>query len=101
MSVHPQCDTCNCKPVPDLTEAIRGLPKINVRGAYSISINSDGVALQGEHSDLSHLIDALALTRDPDYTFTNEANRYEGWKGTTVTGVPLRIVLAYRIEATQ
>ena len=92
------CDTCTCAPpVPDLNAALQAASTLDVRGAYSVSIDRDGhITLQGDAPDMTNLIDSLTATFVT--TDTHNGINYNEFE-TTVGGFPVRIVSVDREPA--
>ena len=91
------CDTCTCRPVPDLNAALQAAATLDVRGAYSVRIDRDGrITLQGDAPDVADLIGSLLASLVT--TETRDGVTYNEFEN-TVGGFPVRIVAVDRDPA--
>lgn len=103
LATEQHCGTCTCRIVPDLNAALEAAATLDVRGAYSVSIDRDGhITLQGDAPDMTNLIDSLTATFVT--TDTRNGINYNEFKSVVgefpgFPGYPVRIVAVDREPA--
>ena len=62
------CDTCTCTSTPDLTAALNVAARLDLRGAYSVTVTPAGIVVQGDRSDVAPIIERLGAELSHSYT---------------------------------
>ena len=53
------CDTCTCRPAPDLMATLLVAASLDLHGAYNVAVTPDVIDVQGDRSDVEPIIERL------------------------------------------
>lgn len=62
------CDTCTCRPAPDLMATLSVAATLDLRGAYNVTVTPDVIEVQGDRSDVEPIIERIGAERSGSHT---------------------------------